>query len=306
MDKYEKYLSCIDCRGKLKKNSKSYKCCKCGRKYEVVNGIFECLGQMEKEKNFSQEKWDKFYKKYFSVAKCLSEFEKVKKECLEVLGQWGKYTVFNKKSVYLEIGSGVFFMGNTLSSKCKMVIGVDFSMPALMSAKKVLEARKVKNYILIYGDIFKMPIQNKIVDFLYGGGVIEHFKDTEGCIKEYARVMKRGGIAINAVPYLNIAALTYRQNWGNIPDFPILKQIAEFVHLKLLKGKHMYFGYELSFTKGKMIRLHRLAGFRKIKFARLETKIQMSFLPEFIRPFMRKLATNYSWFWPMMLVVAEK
>ena len=306
MDMHQKYLCCVDCRGQLRRVKMKYICKKCGKQFSLKNGIFSCLDVLEGEKNFSKEKWDIFYKKYFSVKKCLGEFKKVKTECDETYNIWKRYAVFNKQKVYLEIGSGVFFMGNVLSSDCKLVIGIDFSLPSLMAAKKVLDARGVKNYILIHGDILKMPIKSKVVDILYGGGVIEHFKDTAGCIKEYARVMKKKGVAINAVPYLNLAALTYRQNWGNIPDFPVIKQVAEFIHMKLLKGRHMYFGYELSFTKSKMIRLHKKYGFKNIKFTRLETKIFMCFLPKFVRPFMKKLAENCSWFWPMMLVVAEK
>jgi hypothetical protein len=100
--------------------------------------------------------------------------------------------------------------------------------------------------------------------------------------------------------------MTYRQIWGNIPDFPVIKQLAEFVHIKLLKGKHMYFGYELSFTKSKLEKVHKLAGFSKIKIVRMESEVMMGFLPKFIRPMAVYLAEHSSWFWPMAMVVATK
>jgi len=68
----------------------------------------------------------------------------------------------------------------------------------------------------------------------------------------------------------------------------------------------MYFGYELSFTQWKLRKLHQKFGFKKIKFLRLETEVMMGFLPKFIRPAAIYLAQNSSWFWPMMLVVAQK
>jgi ubiquinone/menaquinone biosynthesis C-methylase UbiE len=307
MDIFEEYLSCVKCGSSLKKNKMSYVCVKCGNEHRIKNGIFECLGKMETEKNFSRQKWDDFYTKFYNIKSCLEEYDKIKDD-YERYGvkQLKKYADFGKKSVYLEIGCGMFFLGSMLARDCNLVIGIDFSYPALMCAKKLLEAKGIKNYILIHGDIFKMPIKNRSVDILYGGGVIEHFKNTDFCIKENARVMKNKGVAINAVPFLNLASLSYRQVWGNIPDLPILKQIAEVIHIKLLKGKHMYFGYELSFTKGKMNRLHKKHGFKTVKFFRLETDIKMDFLPKRIRPLFRYIAKNYSWFWPMMLVVAKK
>lgn len=222
------------------------------------------------------------------------------------VNQIKKYYKVNKKSIYFELGCGTFIIGSILAKECKLVIGIDFSLPALKVAKKIFDKRGIKNYLLIRGDIFKIPLINGIVDIMYGGGVIEHFKDTKGCIKEFSRLIKKNGVALNAVPLLNVGALTYRQIWGNIPDFPIVKNIFEFIHIKLLKGKHMYFGYEMSFTKSKLLKLHTKFGFKKINFFRLETEIMMGFLPKFVRPTAVYLAQNCSWFWPMMLVVAEK
>jgi len=307
MESIEKYLCCVGCGGDLKLRSNYFTCVGCGHKYSFKNNILDCIGTMEDEKLFSKLKWDKFYNNWFKNGQVTNEYNKV----LQMYQTYGvdqikKYCNLDKTKVYFELGCGVFIIGALVAKDCKMVVGIDFSMPALLAAKKILELNKVKNYILIRGDIFKIPLKNKTIDLLYGGGVIEHFKDTLGCIAEYSRVMKRGGVALNAVPYLNVGSLTYRQIWGNIPDFPVLKQLAEFVHIKLLRGKHMYFGYELSFTQVKLKRLHEKFGFRKIKFVRFETEVMMGFLPKFIRPVMIYLASNFSWFWPMMLVVAKK
>jgi ubiquinone/menaquinone biosynthesis C-methylase UbiE len=307
MNSIEKNLVCIDCDSNLKFNSTSFTCTKCHRIYSFKNSIFDCRGEMEEEKVFSQKKWDIFYNNWFKNNKVTNEYEKV----LEMYQKYGvnqvkKYYKVDKKSVYFELGCGVFIIGALLAKDCKMVIGIDYSMPALLAAKKILEINKVKNYLLICGDIFKIPLKDKTIDLLYGGGVIEHFKDTSGCIAEYSRIMKKGGVALNAVPYLNIGSLTYRQIWGNIPDFPVLKQLAEFIHIKILGGKHMYFGYELSFTQSKLKKIHKQFGFKKVEFKRLDTEVMMGFLPKFLRGPMIWLAKNCSLFWPMMMVVAKK
>jgi ubiquinone/menaquinone biosynthesis C-methylase UbiE len=303
----EKYLFCIDCRGNLCKKDNFLVCQKCGRKYGYQDGILNCIGEMEEEKVFSQKKWDIFYKNWQSKNGVIEEYKK----SLPMFQKYGveqilKYYKVDKETVYFELGCGTFTIGSLLAKKCKLVIGIDFSLTALKIAKKIMDNKGIKNYLLIRGDIFKIPLRDKTINLLYGGGVIEHFKDTGACIKEFGRIMKKGGIALNAVPYLNIGSLTYRQVWGNIPDFPVIKQLAEFIHLKLLRGKHMYFGYELSFTKLKLKKLHQKFGFRSIKFVRLESEIMLGFLPKVVRPAARYLARNCSWFWPMMLVVAQK
>lgn len=303
----EKYLCCIDCHNDLKKTGEYLVCTNCQRKYKFSGGIFDCLDEMEKEKTFSLKKWDKFYKNWFGKKNITAEYEKAR-DMYQVYGanQIKKYYDFNKNTIYFELGCGTFIIGCLIAKDCKLVIGIDFSLTALKVARKIMDNKGIRNYLLIRGDIFKIPLKKDVVDILYGGGVIEHFKDTDGCVKEFARVMKKGGIALNAVPYLNIGALTYRQIWGNIPDFPVLKQMAEWVHLKLFKGKHMHFGYELSFTQSKLRRLHQKYGFKGIKFVRLESEVMMGFLPNFIRPLAIYLAENSSWFWPMMLVVSKK
>jgi ubiquinone/menaquinone biosynthesis C-methylase UbiE len=307
MKSIEKYLSCVHCGGGLKYVNNYFVCVKCGQKYSYVNNILDCVDKMEDEKVFSQKKWDIFYKNWFKKGSVTDEYNKV----LEMYKTYGvnqlkKYYKLDKTKIYLEIGCGAFIIGALVAKDCQMVVGIDFSMPALLAAQKILKLNKVKNYLLIRGDIFKIPLKDKTIDLLYGGGVIEHFKDTAGCIAEYGRVLKRRGVALNAVPYLNVGSLTYRQIWGNIPDFPLLKQLAEFVHIKVLRAKHMYFGYELSFTQSKLRRLHRKFGFSKIEFKRFETQVMMGFIPKFIRPAMVYLAEHCSWFWPMMMVVAKK
>ncbi len=307
MSEVEKYLCCVGCRGALKRIDAKYRCIECHRSYPFVDNIFDCLNDIKEEKLLSKDKWDEFYENWYKELKPIDEFYKVKDnydKC--IIKQIEKHSPLTKDHVFLELGCGSFFVGSLLSKECKVVIGIDFSLPALMSAKKILDEMKIENYILIRGDIFNIPLKDKSIDVLYGGGVIEHFKDTLACIKEFSRIMKIGGVAINSVPMLNIGSLTYRQLWGNIPDFPVLKQLAEFVHIKLLGAKHMYFGYELSFTRGKMKYLHELGGFKKIQFFRLESDVMLGFMPEMFRPFFRKIAERSSLFWPMMLVVAKK
>jgi ubiquinone/menaquinone biosynthesis C-methylase UbiE len=197
-------------------------------------------------------------------------------------------------------------LGQAIAKDCKVIIGVDMSRNALRIARQMLEAKKIKNYLLVQGDINYMPIRNNTVDLIYGGGVIEHFNDTITCLKELCRVLKKSGISFNTVPYLNIGSLTYRQIWGNIPNIPILKQIAEFVHIRLLGARHMIFGYEMSFTKGTLIKLHKRAGFSKVIVDKFKINSSFDFIPPILRPLLIAIADQSSLFWPMVKVIGVK
>ena len=135
--------------------------------------------------------------------------------------------------------------------------------------------------------------------------MIEHFKETQVCVDELYRVLKNGGVSFNTVPYLNLGTL-YRQVWGNIPDFPVLKQLAEFMHITLLRGKHMTFGYEMSFPPYRMKKVHIQAGFNEVIIDKFDVELVLEYAPGFmVRP-LAWLANNSRLFWPMMKVVGTK
>ncbi|MEW6101098.1 MAG: hypothetical protein AB1481_02255, partial [Candidatus Omnitrophota bacterium] len=109
------------------------------------------------------------------------------------------------------------------------------------------------------------------------------------------------------VPHLNLGSLTYRQLWGDIPNFPVLKQMAEALHIKILKAKHMSFGYGLSFSAKHLKQLHKEAGFKDISVGKFDTKVMFKIIPfGFLKKFFTYLADNCCFFWPMIKAVAIK
>lgn len=301
------YLACPICKSSLLKKENKLNCRICEKSYSIKNNVIQMLPELTPDLKFSINKWNSFYKeqlksggykklydKYFSLfhADTYRQVKESKK--------------FTKDTVYLEIGSGDFFLGSALAPECKIVIGIDFSQTALEISKKLFESKGIQNYLLIQADILSMPLKDGVVDFIYGGGVIEHFKDTQKSINEIYRVLSKDGVSFNTVPYLNIGSLTYRQIWGNIPNFPILKQLAEIVHIKILGGRHMIYGYEYSFPTFILKSLHRKAGFRKVTVEKFDVVTTFDFLPGIFRSFFQNLAQNSSVFWPMVKVVAVK
>ena len=306
-------LACTTCKSPLLKKNLHLACSStsCNKKYKIIADSFFSFLETDQtsDTELSIEKWNEFY----SDKTKFEDYEKRYQVYMEdnfsnVYKQISEFKNFEKnKTVFLEIGCGPMFLARALSNQCKLVVGIDFSMEALKTAKAMLEKNKIKNYLLIHGDIKNIPIRNDSIDILYGGGVIEHFTDTSKAVKELYRVLKPNGISFNTVPHLNIGSLTYRQVWGNIPNFPVLKQIAEFIHIKLLKSKHMTFGYELSFLASHLKYIHKKAGFKKTIVRKFETKLMFEFIPtKFLKESMSWLANSIPLFWPMIKVIGIK
>ena len=300
------FICCPYCFSDLKYGNDMLLCLKCSRRFSNQDGIPKLIKTLDKDIKASLKKWEIFFHKHLVSGDYLKEYEYYLDKYHKDIYRQVSNSTRKPNPVYLEIGSGTFFLGQSLSKKCEYVIGIDYCRNALLIAKKMLDEKKIKNYLLIQADILNMPLKNNTVDLIYGGGVIEHFKDTEKSLNELYRVLKKKGISFNTVPYLNIGSLTYRQVWGNIPDFPILKNIAEFIHIKILGARHMTYGYELSFTKRKLIKLHKKVGFKEIKVDKLEVFLYFEFIPKLIRGPFIWLANNFSFFWPMVKIIAKK
>lgn len=205
---------------------------------------------------------------------------------------------------FMEIGCGPSFLGVALSKLGFEVAGLDVCIEALKVAKKVHAGLKRPSFF-IGGELNHIPLRDGSVDFLYGGGVIEHFKDTAGCVKELHRVLSPGGVSFNTVPYFSISSLTYRQIWGNIPNVPLLRPLAEALHLGLLKGRHMTYGYEMSFMASTLRRIHLEAGFSRVDVRYFKVFLPLYFLPGPLKGLARRV-TQWRPFWPMVAVVAVK
>jgi ubiquinone/menaquinone biosynthesis C-methylase UbiE/uncharacterized protein YbaR (Trm112 family) len=299
------FICCPLCKGRVQLTNKTLTCINCKRKYQITGGIARMLpGGISG--NDAITSWDRYYRETLT-SKTYADLYHVYQsdnftDTFEQLNAEKKIEGIN----YLEIGSGPFYLGIDIARRCRAVVAIDSCFAALEVAKTILDKQGIRNYILIQGDIRMLPIQSGRIDLIYGGGVIEHLRDCRPCLRELDRVLKTGGVSFNTVPMLNIGSLTYRQLWGNIPNFPILRQLAEFIHITLLRQKHMRFGYELSFTPGKIRQLHAESGFRDIRIGKFRVILILEFLPKWLKPPFRYLCEHSRLFWPMIKIVATK
>lgn len=301
-----KIICCVDCGNNLTQKGNYLHCINCDRKYSFKDRTIEMTPKKLRLPNISKTRWERLYKNESTENYSESYNYYYKHFYKDTLNQINHVKKINR-IVYLELGCGKFFFGQSIAKRCDLIIGIDMSSSALRMAETMLKEKGIRNYLLIKGDVLSLPLKNNTIDLIYGGGVIEHFKDTQRAVDENFRVLKKRGVAFNTVPYLNISSLTYRQKWGNIPDVDILKPIFEFLHIKLLRGKHMIFGYELSFSQNRMREIHKRAGYSRI----LIDKFYVEFFLESRLPLPLKkcaifLANNSLLFCPMMKVIGYK
>ncbi|MDD3679357.1 MAG: methyltransferase domain-containing protein [Candidatus Shapirobacteria bacterium] len=294
-------ICCPNCQQELAAKQSHLICPNCQQKYPIVNSRLIVFPETVTSQNkLSLAKWNNFYQEKVYSPEDERNYLDLHRNLIKNLDHLKKID----QAAFLELGCGPMFLGQYLAPRCRLVVGVDFSFKVLKLAQKMFQKKGIDNYLLIQADLSKIPIKKDVVDFIYGGGVIEHFQETKTILVQIYRVLKKRGVVFNSVPVFNLGTI-YRQIWGNIPDLPILRSLAEFFHLKLLGGRHLRFGYELSFLPKRLIKLHRQAGFKKVIIDKLDIESSFEYLPNRLKPLALKL-TKYKLFWPMIKVVAYK
>jgi len=270
------------------------------------NGIWKTELRMSRDLSANHKTWEKIYN--FNIAKLEKDRIDFKQNKLkDHISYIKKYFKFTNQTVYLEIGCGPSYIAEYLMNTYDcFFIGIDFNYKMLVTLKKYFDNKGFKKYILIHADINDMPLKTGTIDFIYGGGVIEHFKDPAKIINELHRVLKKGGIAFNTVPAFNL--FWPMSMHKNIPSLPILKQIFEFFHIKLLNNKLLskHHGYELSFWQSQLKKIHKKIGFKTshtggFAFHPSDKKLKNKFL--------RNLYFNFSKFSltsPIIYIAAKK
>lgn len=214
--------------------------------------------------SISKKAWSKIYN--FSLEKLKEDRKDFNESKItDAIRYIEKSYTITQDTIYLEIGCGPAHIADyILENYNAYFVGIDFNYEMLLTLKKYFDEKGYTKYILIYDDINNMPLKDNSVNFIYGGGVIEHFKDTNHILKESYRVLDIGGVSFNTIPAFNLWWIF--RFFNNIPDIIILRQVLEFIHIKFLKGKILekYYGYELSYTPNRLKNLHKKNQFKDI------------------------------------------
>jgi ubiquinone/menaquinone biosynthesis C-methylase UbiE/uncharacterized protein YbaR (Trm112 family) len=294
-------IACPVCRGDLNQINNRLICSSCSQQFETDDGIPVLLPpETYKDIMHVLPAWHHIWKETpMHDPSHVDKEEDIVSAYNHVKPLWDKHGTEN----FLEAGCGSGRMLYLLARTGVRVIGLDISAEALKFSRRFLtEIADIKNCHFVCGDMRFLPFKDNSIGMIYGGGSIEHFEETQRSVSELHRILKNNGVLSLTYPYISIATLTYRQMYGNIPELPVIKQIAKFIHINVLKKKLMHFGYEKSFTIGKMESFFKKAGFskRNINSDLFDTYLQIGvFKNPAIKELLRKISRN-KLFWPMV------
>ena len=300
----EKILACPNCRSSVRLKDETAECVnsKCNSKFPILDGIPVMLpSKLGDDLRLTKEKWNQEYQNFHLLEKIDLQHDL---ELNDAYTHVKKYLKFANGS-FLEVGSGCSKLSSLLAKDGVKTVGIDLSLTALKIGKELFEKENL-NGLFVCGDICKLPFKDDIFSLMYGGGVIEHFRDTWKAIVELFRCLNKGGFITTTVPCISLSTFYRVIRWGNIPDVYPIDLLIESIEKKMLNEKFMRFGYEKSFAPGKLKRI-----FETVGFSNVETGLFKTYYP--LEPigcdFLRKVLTdiaNTRPFWPMIYVNGEK
>lgn len=298
---YLHILACPLCHSNLKRLGSELICASCKKNYPIKNNIpiflTEDLGQDLKQ---TIQKWDQEYEDKINSLKINLNTDPYLQSSIRHIHKF----ISNKKGLTLELGCGSAKNSAILAREGREVVGIEISYRGCLAASKLFEREKLKG-LFICGNILQMPFRDDVFPFMYAGGTIEHFQNTKQALRELHRVLAPSGFLTATTPYISLAT-PYWLLSGNIPEIPILKNILEYFHLKMMRGKYLMYGYEKSFTKYQIINLFKKAGFKKIQGGPFDTYMEIKFVKnEFMKNIFRRIAKS-RFFTPMIYINGEK
>lgn len=145
----------------------------------------------------------------------------------------------------LEVGAGTGRDSRLLAEAGAVVYVLDYAYSALDFISE--QNADGKSYMHpICGDAFGMPIADNSMDVVFHQGLLEHFRDPSGIVKENFRVLKPGGLLVADVP----------QRWH---IYTLIKHILISLGL-------WFAGWETEFSLGQLERYLTQHGFKPVGF----------------------------------------
>jgi SAM-dependent methyltransferase len=166
--------------------------------------------------------------------------------------------------------------------------GVDLSPNAVRMAQEAFRQRGLRGEFVL-GDVRDIPFPDESFDFVYAGGVIELFRESNRAVAEMTRVLRPGGRLLLTVPAFTLS-YPYLFLRGNVPAVALMENAASFLHFRVLRGKLATFGYERSFRRGAVRQLLLAAGLVDVEVGRFDTYLPLLQLPQRAREPARRLA----------------
>ena len=295
---------CPSCRSRLEATAGRLRCtsAKCGMEYDVVEGIPILLPEkLAKEHQLAIDVWSKEYRILLKEG----SFDFIDRYALSDFALISDHIGRNDRQILLEMGCGRSRLSSIAAENGCKTFGLDISLDGLLLAKRFFARKGIYGHF-INGDMYSIPIRSNSVDILFGGGVIEHAKDTQRIVNAMFDIIKPGSVCVNTVPIVSLSTLSQGLLTGTIPELPLLKQLYTFIHFDIFKEKYLYYGYEKSFTIGRWKQIFTKAGFSRVVIDVYNVEWTLKFFHNrLVRAFVQRLLKVRP-FWPFVSITAYK
>ncbi len=191
------YLCCPECKSGLLACEGGFRCKKCSKRYEVIEGIpiLVDLGNLTP--------YLQFQVRYFE--------EKTRAtDAIFELAPWQKNYVKKfvsnagaiKDALVIDCGTGSGYMALELAKRDARVIACDLTLKSLIQLKRTVEERgQSDNILLVCCTAESLPFKGGIADYFISNAVLEHLPKDKEAISEMGRVTGSSAIAMVAVPF---------------------------------------------------------------------------------------------------------
>lgn len=305
-EKYLSILACPYCRAGVIQENDRLRCTHCQKFFPIKNGIPDMLPYEDISLEFqtSIDSWNKEWAKLGLPSPGQTEADPSYRGVADYIAR--RAPAGDSWGYFLESGCGNGQLALLVARRKKsLVLGIDACLEACDQARRLFD-REGEDGLFVVGDLRHLPFRTGSLGYIFGWGSLEHFPDTHRAVEEVYRTLRPGGRCNHSVPAVSVCTFTYFQLWGNIPELPVIKPLAYWFHHKLLKGRHLQYGYEKSFTLGGLRRYFSRAGFQTIRLGRPDNQYIFERPPwEWLRRLARWLS-QFRPFWIFAYVEADR
>jgi SAM-dependent methyltransferase len=211
-----------------------------------------------------REVWDRFWDQNQRIEEVYSNSDRVLNQIRALQPVAGRRI--------LEVGAGSGRDSLALRDDGAAVFVLDYSEPALRVIQQLVAADRSRLW-LIRGDAFHLPVKSGAMDLVFHQGLLEHFVDPSGIVRENQRVLKEGGFALADVPqrYHLYTAVKHLLIWLN----------------------RWFAGWETEFSLSQLRRLFAECGLE------VHSVYGDWMRPSFFYRVLREVAKKIGWRWPL-------
>ncbi len=210
INNFTEIVHCLNCGSqelKLIVTANELVCGECNQSYSIENGVPVFIKRFDYEKEMQSD----LHKNQDTVFKYVDHYQKdgVEHDYFQERGAGTEHgdrrvrehiisNITKKAGVVLDVGCGSAWVAKNLCPKNYEVVSMDISLD---NTTKALQKYPFENHSAVIADVFSLPFNTNVFDYIIASEIIEHVVDPAAFVKNLIRVLKPGGKLIVTTPY---------------------------------------------------------------------------------------------------------